>query len=866
MATLIEIVDGSTNWGAAMRSNLQALNSGLATSDAKATAALNLAAKAASVRTVNGIQPDDQGNIVVPIVDQTARDSAAAKYTKPSAGIPKTDLASAVQSSLTKADSASQPGHTHVAADITNGNTTWAQIGRAIATGTGLQGGGTLAADRTISLTSAVQASLAKADTAVQPAAISALQAGGRLGARSANVSGTNLNNITENGSYSGDNLVNSPDGSNGFFYIDHFQSTNTDEYAWQRAAAGGLGTANAGYGWQRFREGGSDWSSWDLISDSTGAVDGGIRGDVAYRFGKYLTDVSGGDLNDFGQTGVFRGSNLQNAPTGSNGWFFFSVVGHDSGWARQTADGFEGGFAVGTWTRVKTANTWGAWRQVADGTGALDSAARTTANAAVPASAAGQGQVFIKNGSNVLTGTSYSTGVAANTIAQRDSAGALAVATPTSGGHATTKTYVDGLVGAKYTKPSTGIPDSDLASKFVKTVNGNTPDANGNVSITVEGGGYIKPTNGIPSTDMTSAVQASLAKADSALQSAPVTSVNSKTGAVSLSASDVGAAPASHTHTASQISDSTTFGRGVLTAADAGTARAAINAADAGVSITGTGSLTGGGNLTASRTLDLSTAAKASLAKADTALQSAPVTSVAGRTGAITLTSSDVGLGNVNNTSDVNKPLSTAQQTYIDARTPNGLRGTSAQRDSFYGTSNVPAGSYWWNTDMQWEERYFVAYTGAGNVDISRAAGWYPVLGRMPTVEADNNATAQSIPSATTTVLAMSRTSLAGGFTSGTSGAGTGFTVPFTGRYSAYVTGAFASGTGTRELSVRVNGSTFATGSMSIASATNPTLTAALPTLEIIAGAIIDFRVYQTAATINFTVNRAGITYLGPL
>lgn len=43
------------------------------------------------------------------------------------------------------------------------------------------------------------------------------------------------------------------------------------------------------------------------------------------------------------------------------------------------------------------------------------------------------------------------------------------------------------------------------------------------------------------------------------------------------------------------------------------------------------------------------------------------PVTSVAGRTGAVVLTKTDVGLANVDNTSDVNKPVSTAQQTAID-------------------------------------------------------------------------------------------------------------------------------------------------------------------------------------------------------
>lgn len=39
----------------------------------------------------------------------------------------------------------------------------------------------------------------------------------------------------------------------------------------------------------------------------------------------------------------------------------------------------------------------------------------------------------------------------------------------------------------------------------------------------------------------------------------------------------------------------------------------------------------------------------------------SAPVQSVAGMVGAVTLTSSDVGLGNVDNTSDADKPISTA-------------------------------------------------------------------------------------------------------------------------------------------------------------------------------------------------------------
>lgn len=69
-----------------------------------------------------------------------------------SAGIEGAKLASAVQTSLGKADSAVQPDRT-------------------VSAGTGLTGGGDLSANRTISLSSGSQTSLGKADSAVQPGA-----------------------------------------------------------------------------------------------------------------------------------------------------------------------------------------------------------------------------------------------------------------------------------------------------------------------------------------------------------------------------------------------------------------------------------------------------------------------------------------------------------------------------------------------------------------------------------------------------------------------------------------------------------------------------------------------------------------------
>ncbi len=57
--------------------------------------------------------------------------------------------------------------------------------------------------------------------------------------------------------------------------------------------------------------------------------------------------------------------------------------------------------------------------------------------------------------------------------------------------------------------------------------------DQNQNDSINSK---YTKPANGIPKSDLASDVQTSLGKADTALQSAPVTSVNGQTGAVTVS------------------------------------------------------------------------------------------------------------------------------------------------------------------------------------------------------------------------------------------------------------------------------------------------------------------------------------------
>jgi Major tropism determinant N-terminal domain len=186
------------------------------------------------------------------------------------------------------------------------------------------------------------------------------------------------------------------------------------------------------------------------------------------------------------------------------------------------------------------------------------------------------------------------------------------------------------------------------------------------------------------------------------------------------------------HTHVATDISDSTAVGRSVLKAADAAAARTAIGAGTSSLAIGTTSTTAKAGNwfpsfaevtgtlstaqlpplaivqptavasqaamlaLTAQRgdvairtdigkTYILSTDNPGTLADWLEIVSTSDVTSVAGRTGAVVLAKADVGLGNVDNTSDVNKPVSTAQQTALN------LKADKAS-PTFTGTVTLPS------------------------------------------------------------------------------------------------------------------------------------------------------------------------------
>lgn len=130
------------------------------------------------------------------------------------------------------------------------------------------------------------------------------------------------------------------------------------------------------------------------------------------------------------------------------------------------------------------------------------------------------------------------------------------------------------------------------------------------------------------------------------------VASVNGKTGTVVLNAADVGAAPTNHTQAISTITGLTDALAGKASTADLdNTFGIATNAQDTADSA----------NALASTAVQ--PAALATLVPNTRTVAGKPLSAD------VTLAKGDVGLGNVDNTSDANKPVSTAQANAIAAK-----------------------------------------------------------------------------------------------------------------------------------------------------------------------------------------------------
>jgi hypothetical protein len=102
-----------------------------------------------------------------------------------------------------------------------------------------------------------------------------------------------------------------------------------------------------------------------------------------------------------------------------------------------------------------------------------------------------------------------------------------------------------------------------------------------------------------------------------------------------------------------------------------------------------------------------------------------APVQSVSGKTGTVTLNKNDVNLGNVDNTSDTNKPISTAVQTALDSKASlihNHVSNNISDATSF-GKNILTAASYAGINDLLWE---VPATTGSPSTFTASNGGHY--------------------------------------------------------------------------------------------------------------------------------------------
>lgn len=109
----------------------------------------------------------------------------------------------------------------------------------------------------------------------------------------------------------------------------------------------------------------------------------------------------------------------------------------------------------------------------------------------------------------------------------------------------------------------------------------------------------------------------------------------------------------------------------------------------------------------------------------------SAPVTSVSGKTGAVTLVKGDVGLANVDNTSDLNKPVSTATSTALSGKENIGVAATL---DAAHVAAPDP------HTQYQLESAVRLptvrqAYVTSGNLQLNVGTNTWGPLSGSPTL-----------------------------------------------------------------------------------------------------------------------------------
>lgn len=237
--------------------------------------------------------------------------------------------------------------------------------------------------------------------------------------------------------------------------------------------------------------------------------------------------------------------------------------------------------------------------------------------------------------------------------------------------GEANTASNV-GTAGVGVYKQKTGV---DLEFKKINpastkiTVTDDTANSTVDIDVTESALDLANLSGSLPQSSVTGLSASLTAKVDSSL-------VGQANGVASLDAT--GKVPSAQLPATGTTPDATTTSKGVVQLAGdlGGTAAAPTVPALAGkatdttvVHNTGTETVAGVKTFSSSPIVPTPTAGTQAANKTYVDSITAPVTSVASKTGAVTLVKDDVGLANVDNTSDLSKPISTATQTALNAK-----------------------------------------------------------------------------------------------------------------------------------------------------------------------------------------------------
>lgn len=198
-------------------------------------------------------------------------------------------------------------------------------------------------------------------------------------------------------------------------------------------------------------------------------------------------------------------------------------------------------------------------------------------------------------------------------------------------------------------------------------------------VAETAAGGGIVE-INGktgssvtLTAADVGAATAAQGSKADTALQTLTAGTNISITGSGDTREISATAAPQVNSDWNATSGAAEILNKPTLGTAASQNSTAFATAAQGGKADTALQTLTAGTNITISGTGTTRTI--------NATVPPAPVTSVNSKTGAVVISATDIGLGNANNTSDANKPISTATQAALDGKlSTTGIAADSAQ------------------------------------------------------------------------------------------------------------------------------------------------------------------------------------------